>query len=307
MRSRLVLISIVVTMLAGMVLAQGQRYQRLNPMISLMEQKLPVLGLYAPAVTPEGAKEALTNHQIDFIFANNRGLAEFADGLFKAGALDNSKMQLTHPIMLKIDKISENPAAVMEEISQQLNAGVTGNMFVEVESAQEVQMGLNGVRLKSNGGTRPDNLGMAPAYWGLTEAQYREKADLWPLNPNGELVNWSIIESKEGLANTREIAAVKGIGVLWPGAGTLGGVFSTTGPDGRRVRDDVAWENAIQQVLAACKEFNIACGYPAGTPEEIEKRMKQGFSVFLARWGDSGFKTVETGRRLSNRPTNNED
>ena len=99
------------------------------------------------------------------------------------------------------------------------------------------------MRFKSKGGTRPDDVGSAPVCWGMTEKEYKEKADLWPLNPNGELVNWTIVESKEGLAHVREIAAVKGIGVLFPGAGTLRGVFSTTDstasacstrPDGKR-------------------------------------------------------------------------
>ena len=97
----------------------------------------------------------------------------------------------------------------------------------------------------------------------MSEKEYKEKADLWPLNPNGELVNWTIVESKAGLAKVREIAAVKGIGVLWPGAGTLRGVFSTTDADGKRKLDEAAWEAAIQKVLAACKEFNVPCGYPA--------------------------------------------
>ena len=95
-----------------------------------------------------------------------------------------------------------------------------------------------------------------PAVWGMSEAEYRRKADLWPLNPDGELINWTIVESKEGLANLREIAAVPGIGVLWPGAGTLRGVFTTTSPSGERAFDQAGWEAAIQQVLAACKEFN---------------------------------------------------
>ncbi len=105
-------------------------------------------------------------------------------------------------------------------------------MFVGVESAAEVKAGLAAMRFKSKGGTRPEDVGSAPAFWGMSEKEYKEKADLWPLNPNGELVNWTIVESKEGLAHVREIAAVKGIGVLWPGAGTLRGVFSTQQPDG---------------------------------------------------------------------------
>ena len=173
-------------------------------------------------------------------------------------------------------------------------------MFVEVESADEVRAGLAAMRFKSKGGTRPDDVGTAPAYWGMSEQEYKQKADLWPLNPDGELINWTIVESKEGLAHVREIAAVKGIGVLWPGAGTLRGVFSTTNAAGERVLDTAGWENAIQQVLAACKEFNVPCGFPA-TPTDIEMRMKQGFSVFVMNWGDAGFKAVDLGRAAAGR------
>ncbi|MFN2447681.1 MAG: hypothetical protein ABR606_19115, partial [Vicinamibacterales bacterium] len=155
------------------------------------------------------------------------------------------------------------------------------------------------------GGTRPEDVGNAPAFWGMSDQEYRQKADLWPLNPDGELLNWTIIESKEGLAHAREIAAVKGIGVLWPGAGTLRGIFSTTDSTGKRVLDEPAWEAAIQQVLSACKEFKVACGYPA-SPTDIEMRMKQGFSVFVMNWGDAGFKAIEIGRRVANRPITNQ-
>ena len=56
------------------------------------------------------------------------------------------------------------------------------------------------MRFASKGGTRPDDVGAAPALWGMSEKEYREKADVWPLNPSGELVNFTIVESKEGLA-----------------------------------------------------------------------------------------------------------
>src|SRR6185369_4369766 len=176
--------------------------------------------------------------------------------------------------------------------------------------AAEVAAGLKAMRYKSKGGTRPESAGNAPKIWGLSEADYKKRADLWPLNKDGELVNWTIVESKEGLAHVREIAAVKGIGVLWPGAGTLRGVFSNPkmgadgkqeiGPNGRGVTvfDAEGWEKAIQQVLSACKEFNVPCGFPSNTPEDMEMRYKQGFRVFVASWGDSGAKMVERGRQL---------
>jgi hypothetical protein len=82
-------------------------------------------------------------------------------------------------------------------------------------------------------------------------------------------------------------------------------VFSTTNADGQRVLDEAGWEGAIQQVLAACKEFKVPCGYPA-TANDIEMRMKQGFSVFVINWGDAGFKTVDIGRRVGGRGSSNQ-
>jgi 2-keto-3-deoxy-L-rhamnonate aldolase RhmA len=156
------------------------------------------------------------------------------------------------------------------------------------------------MRFKSRGGTRSDAVGSAPAYWGMSEKEYKEKADVWPLNPKGELVNFTIVETKAGLARVREIAAVKGIGVLFPGAGTLRGVFTTTDANGQRTFDEKGWEAAIQQVLAACKEFKVPCGYPA-TATDIEARMQQGFSVFIINWGEQGFKAVDIGRKAAGR------
>jgi 2-keto-3-deoxy-L-rhamnonate aldolase RhmA len=306
---------------------QAQTRHRLNPMIDLLEQKKPLFGVYWPG-NPQGrrggpppadavmkppsewAKEALAYRNADFLFNGSMeggvdraigGVTDFVKAAADAGALTRTPFpRFQHPFMVKTPKIAPDTGTAAQNISRELNLGVSGIMFVETESADEVRAGIAAMRFKSNGGTRPDDVGMAPAIWGMTEQQYKQKADLWPLNPDGELVNWTIVESKEGLAHVREIAQVKGIGVLWPGAGTLRGVFSTTNAAGERVLDQAGWENAIQTVLSACKEFHVPCGFPA-TPADIEMRMKQGFSVFVMNWGDAGFKAVDLGRAASGR------
>jgi 4-hydroxy-2-oxoheptanedioate aldolase len=308
--------------------SQAQRQQRLNPIISLLENKQPVFGLYAPAnrrirpgeaapataaptKTPaELAIEALGNKTGDYVFDGSMEgnfdaafptFAEFMKGLENGGTVQKSPiLRLHHPVMVKTPEIAPDVAKATDRIGHQLNLGVSGIVFVTVESADEVKAGLAAMRFKSKGGTRADDVGNAPAIWGMSEKEYREKADLWPLNPNGELVNFTIVESKAGLAKVREIAAVKGIGVLFPGAGTLRGVFSTTDANGQRVLDEKRWEGAIQQVLAACKEFNVPCGYPANA-NDIEMRMQQGFSVFVIGWGEQGFKAVDIGRKVAGR------
>lgn len=312
--------------------AAAQAPNRLNPVIELLAEKKPVFGLYAPSnrrTRPAGttgaaapanieppktpaqlAREALSYSRSDYIFDGSMegdfdtafpSFAAFVKGMLDGGALQNAPAKrLSHPLIVKTHEITPDPALAVTRISRQLNLGVSGIVFVGVESADEVRAGLAAMRFKSRGGTRPDDVGAAPVYWGMTEAAYKEKADLWPLNPSGELVNWTIVESKEGLAHVREIAAVKGIGALFPGAGTLRGVFTTTDAGGQRVFDEKGWEGAIQQVLAACKEFNVPCGYPANATD-IELRMQQGFRVFVIGWGEPGFRTIDIGRRVSGR------
>lgn len=324
MRTRWILLPLAAPLIAA-VPCRAQA-QRLNPTIDLLEQKKPLFGLYAPsnrrgrgAPPPDApppkspvqlAQDALAYKQTDFIFDGtmegnfDRGygpFVEFVKGMADGGVLQKAPSpRLTHPLVVKMHEIAPDPALAAANISRQLNLGVSTVVFVDVKSAEEVKQGLAAMRFKTNGGTRPDDVGNAPAFWGMTEAQYREKADLWPLNPKGELVNWTIVESKEGLERIREIAAVEGIGVLFPGAGTLRGVFTSTIADGQRVFDEKGWEAAIQQVLAACKEFSVACGYPANE-NDIEMRMQQGFSVFIVNWGDAGFRAVEKGRKAAGR------
>ena len=319
MRSPLIAAALGVTALGTMAIAQPKG--RINPMIDLLEQHKPVFGLYAPAnrgarrgapapatapvvkTAADLAQEALAYEPYDILFSGAmEGNFEDGYGPFAAfvGELAKSPARLKHPLVTKIPGIAADPAKAIDNISRLLNLGVSTIVFVDVESAAEVKQGLAAMRFKSNGGTRPDNVGSAPAYWGVSEQEYRAKADLWPLNSSGELVNWTIVESKAGLAKVREIAAVTGIGVLFPGAGTLRGVFTTVNQDGQRIFDEDAWEAAIQQVLDACKEFKVACGYPA-TEKDIEMRMKQGFSVFIINWGDAGFRAVDIGRQAAGR------
>ena len=325
MRDRSILTTAIGLVLAGTAFSQGR--QHLNPVVDLLDKKQPVFGIYAPRnarpprnappgsdttrqKTPaELAKDALGYRSADYVFDGTmegdfaRGypvFAEFVNGMATGGALPKAAGRMSHPLFVKMHEIAPDPAKAAEHIAQQLNLGVNGVVFVGVESPEEVKAGLAAMRFKSNGGTRPDDVGNAPALWGMSAKEYKEKADVWPVNPRGELVNFTIVESKEGLARVREIAAVKGIGVLFPGAGTLRGVFTTTDANGQRVFDEKGWEAAIQQVLSACKEFSVACGYPASA-NDIELRMQQGFSVFVIGWGEQGFKAVDIGRKVVGR------
>jgi 2-keto-3-deoxy-L-rhamnonate aldolase RhmA len=96
-----------------------------------------------------------------------------------------------------------------------------------------------------------------------------------------------IIEDRTGVANAREIVSTPGVDVVFPGPGDLRRAY-----DG----DAVAIENAIQTVLSACKEFGVVCGITAG-PSDIEKRLKEGFRVFIV----TNLDALPIGRRAASR------
>src|SRR5687767_7670117 len=223
MRQTCVVVAAVI--LSIPVLEQSRPH--LNPMVDLLKAGKPVFGLATPSaragrgadatVRPpqELAKETLAHPEADYFFNGgmergvDAGLAAFtqyADALVEAGAVTKSPShRLLAPMSVKAPKISTDEPNAVGNISKLLNAGVTSISFVHVDTAKELEQGIAAMRFKSRGGTRPDDVGNAPKYWGLSEKEYREKADVWPLNPNGELVAWAIIETKEGLANVREI------------------------------------------------------------------------------------------------------
>ena len=104
-----------------------------------------------------------------------------------------------------------------------------------------------------------------------------QRADLWPLNPKGELLLWLQIESREGVDNIQEIVRVPGISGLFIGPADL--AFSLGVPQG-----DPEVEQAIAKVLAACREAKVPCGI---FDSHVTERLKQGFQ-FVAVGVDSG-------------------
>ena len=96
-----------------------------------------------------------------------------------------------------------------------------------------------------------------------------------------------IIEDKVGVGNAREIVSTSGVEIVFPGPGDLRRAY-----DG----DAAAVESAIRAVLSACKEFGVACGITAG-PEDIEKRLKEGFRVFIV----TNLDALPIGRRAASR------
>jgi 2-keto-3-deoxy-L-rhamnonate aldolase RhmA len=116
----------------------------------------------------------------------------------------------------------------------------------------------------------------AAPVWGLSNEDYMERCDPWPLNPHGELLLGVKLESPEGIANCEEILGVPGLGFaeIGPGDLSLSLGYRTMPrepfpPEMQRARD---------RVLAACRSHRVAF-LQACTPDTIVARIKEGVRV----------------------------
>jgi 4-hydroxy-2-oxoheptanedioate aldolase len=116
----------------------------------------------------------------------------------------------------------------------------------------------------------------AAPIWGISEPEYRELCDPWPLNPRGELLLGIKLESPEGVARCEEILSVPGIGFAELGPGDLSLALGYR----EMPRDPYPPEmqEARDKVFAACRQHGVAF-LETGTPETIAQKLDEGVRV----------------------------
>jgi 4-hydroxy-2-oxoheptanedioate aldolase len=173
-------------------------------------------------------------------------------------------------------------------VKQALDMGLMGVIFNGVENKEQMTRLIRFMRYpqqKTSKYQQPPGLrGYAPGNatfaWGVSAAEYERHADVWPLNPEGDLLAIPMIETLEGLKNVDEIAAVPGVGAIFIGAG--GDLHQYLGVP----QDSPEVEQARQTILAACKAHNVACGITALTKADVDKRLKEGWKMIRTGRGE---------------------
>lgn len=273
-----------------MVRADGPP-KRINRFIELMENDQRAFGIFSSNISPRtGASVAGSG--LDFVIIDMEHSPYDPTRLegYLLGMLDKAQIA-RNGLQMRVAPIVRIPAAGREQVpfilKQVLDLGPVGVLVPHVETAEQAQAVVRASRfpqLKDAAdfepqGQRGVGYGWAARYWGLSGSEYARRADLWPLDAQGELVLWVMIESAEGVKNCQAIAETPGVGGLFVGPSDL--AFSLGVPLG-----DPAVEEAIEQVIAAAKPT----GVPLGTlcsASQVEKRLAQGFQ-FLAVGGDGG-------------------
>ncbi len=119
-------------------------------------------------------------------------------------------------------------------------------------------------------GVRGYGPSMATSRWGMSGGDYAKFA-------NENVLVVAIIEQQQAIDNIEEIASVPGVDVLFIGVSDLSFSLGVGG----KTTDPIV-EEAVKKVLAAGKKHNVPVGYPAGNPDEINKRIAQGIRFFQA-------------------------
>lgn len=265
---------------------------RLNRFVQLMESNAPAFGIFSSNVsTRTGASVA--DSGLDFVIVDLEH-SPFDPSRLEAYLLamvNRAEIARKGNVQPSVTPIVRVPAAGREHLQfilkQVLDLGPMGVVVPHVDTAADalamVQAArypqLRGVPDFEPEGKRGVGYGWAARYWGMSGSEYGARADLWPLDPRGELVLWVMIETVSGVDNALAIAKTPGVGGLFLGPSDL--AFSMGVPLG-----DPAVESAIEKTVAACKAARIPCG-TLDSAANVEKRLKQGFR-FLAVGGDGG-------------------
>ena len=181
-------------------------------------------------------------------------------------------------------------------VSQVLAAGVHGILLCHAESPAAIQAFVEATRYTFRGGTRGSGgQAHAAAIWGLSVGDYLERADPWPLNPNGELLLGLKIENTRALENAEKVAAVPGIAFAEWGPGDMG--MSLGLADAHDPPYPPEMMSARARVLEACKANKLAF-LEMVTPENVVEQIAAGVMVCAGRHAAAA---AEIGRRHTGR------
>lgn len=301
--------------LLGAALLPAQTPKRLNKALDLLSQGQPIYytgsheGINANFEA--GVKMAATwadyiNYDMEHAPLNVSALAEFMRGLASAGPIKSGHRMPTVIVTLPTDGTDEpTMRANAWMVKQVLATGVHGILLCHAQTPGAVRAFVEAARFPTSkigvglgveeGRRGVHGIANAAAVWGLTQQEYLKRADVWPLNPDGEILLGLKIEDKYALSNVEQSLSVPGISFAEWGPGdmalSLGFPFETT--EGSM---PAPMRAARARVLAACKAHKIFF-LNSVSPKNVVSMIQEGVMI-----GAGGQEAAEVGRKFSKRP-----
>lgn len=207
------------------------------------------------------------------------------------------------PSVTPIARIPANGVEMNQAFAKQvLDRGVYGVVWPHIATVEQAYNAVASCRyarpknepLYEPKGARGDGPATAARYWGLTQAEYYAKADVWPLAPQGELLVGLMCESPEAIENLDDILGnVPGIGFILIGEGDLSQALGFP-----RQYEHPEVLDAMRRIVETCKKHDVVVGNPHTTAKNHERLLEEGYR-FLMVAPSRSYGVVGKGRDLA--------
>ena len=187
---------------------------------------------------------------------------------------------------------------------QTLDLGCYGIIWPHISTVEEAYNAIAACRyprmknkpLYEPAGIRGDGPTQAVRYWGISQQEYYERADVWPLAPQGEIFVIIQIEDLAGIANLGDMLAnVPGIGAVLIGEGDLSQELGYP-----RQYEHKAVLDAMAQIVDTCRKHDVIVGHPHVEASNAERILKEGYRYLMCA-APRSFATLEKARGLAGR------
>jgi 4-hydroxy-2-oxoheptanedioate aldolase len=259
--------------------------RRVNKAIELWEDnQVAFYEVYAPSGAPDGYEEGkrlsqtycdVINYEMENGCLDFSNLRNFMQGLYDAGPTPSGhRTPMVYVTLPAVGFDGPSMRANAWQIQQSLAAGAHGCLICEMHSPEAGEIAISCARTKFNRpgvpilpieGSRGSGSQVFAAHvWGIPGDKYLEVADVWPLNPKGEITMGFKLENRHGVENAEELMAVKGLAFAEPGPSDNGWSYlgwDSVRPMGReeraKVMSDPRYLDALERVRLAAKKNNI--------------------------------------------------
>jgi 4-hydroxy-2-oxoheptanedioate aldolase len=304
----------ILALFVGAALAQGPTPKRINRAIELLQQGQPIYYTGSHSGTAgtfeQGKIDAQTfadyiSYDMEHAPFDVKGLSEYMRGLVAGGPTKSGHRTpavIVNVPVTGIDEASVRANAWM--FAQVLATGVHGVLLCHADSPAAVRAFIEAIRFPihkqgvdngiNEGRRGVHGVPTAAPVWGVSAEEYLDKADAWPLNPNGELLLGVKLEDKYALANADEILKIPGVAFAEWGPGDMALSLGVRASGQAAVRDP-AMQRARARILAACKA-NKKFFLNTFGPTDVIDMIKEGVMI-----GPASRETAEVGRKYTKR------
>ncbi len=281
---------------------------RLNGVIRAFEQGKPAFTAFCP--TDVDAALAFSVAKYDGI------VFEMEHNPYDIGALRHSLQYLLNrkqiaqsgslaPAVTPIVRIPPNGGEKAQwQAKQALDLGAYGIVWPHISTVDQAKNAVAACRyprLKSApryepAGLRGDGPTAAVRYWGLSQQEYYTKADVWPLDPKGEILVILMIEDIEGIENLETmLKQVPGIGAVLIGEGDLSQELGVP-----RQYEHASVLEKMAHVVKTCNAHNVPVGHPHVDSKNVERVLAEGYRMLMPAPVRS-YAALEKGLQLAGR------